>query len=180
MGKIIFLLGGARSGKSRYAVELAKRLKKMVVFIATAIASDTEMRQRVKLHRLSRPRHWRLIEESKDISSILSKIDAKYKVVLIDCLGLWISNLLIDKLGDREIKKKIKRFLTTIAKAKFTTILVSNEVGCGIVPDNYLARKFQDLIGFVNQTVAKYADEVISMVSGIPVRIKGEEDAKNK
>jgi adenosylcobinamide kinase/adenosylcobinamide-phosphate guanylyltransferase len=181
MKKFIFILGGARSGKSRYAVELAKKLTKKVVFIATASPLDREMKKRIELHKISRPRHWRLLEEDKDVSSILSKLKGKYEVVLIDCLGLLISNLLASNFEDKEIERRMKKLINTILKINLTTILVSNEVGSGIVPGNLLARRFRDLLGLSNQMIAKKADEVIFMQSGIPIIIKGEQkDAKIK
>jgi len=173
MKRFIFILGGARSGKSQYAVKLAKKFKKKVVFIATATATDKEMSKRIKLHRLSRPRHWKVIEEGKSLSPVLSGLDGKDSVVLIDCLGLLVSNLLADNLKDKEIEKKLKVVVIKLSKAKFTVILVSNEVGSGIVPDNPLARRFRDIVGFANQSLAKKADEVILMRAGIPIKIKG-------
>ena len=172
MKKLILVLGGARSGKSSYAVELAKRLKKKVAFIATATSPDNEMKKRIKLHKISRPKQWKLIEEGKNIDSILPKLKSKYEVVLIDCLGLLISNLLASNLRDKEIEKRIKKLISTILNVKLTTILVSNEVGSGIVPNNPLARRFRDLVGLSNQMLVKKADEVIFMQSGIPIRIK--------
>lgn len=172
MKRFIFVLGGAKSGKSRFAVESAKRLGKNVAFIATATSSDEEMKEKIKLHKASRPRHWKLIEEGRDIRAILSKIDGKYEVILIDCLGLLISNLLADNLGDPLIEKMIKGIIKGILDVNCTTILVSNEVGSGIVPDNPLARRFRDLVGTANQRMAEKADEVIFVQSGIPVRIK--------
>lgn len=181
MRKFILILGGARSGKSKYAVGLAKRLAKRVIFIATAISPDEEMKERIKLHKASRPRQWKLIEEGKAISNILLKLKGKYKLVLVDCLGLLISNLLAEDLKDKEIEKRIKKFINIISKVKLNIILVSNEVGCGIVPGNLLARRFRDLLGLANQMIAKTADEVIFMQSGIPVMIKGgHNDAKIK
>lgn len=177
MKRFILILGGARSGKSNYAVELAKKLKKKVVFVATAISPDREMWQRIRLHRTLRPRHWKLIEEGKDISYILPRLRDKYDVILIDCLGLWISNLLADNLADKEIEKRLEGLINTILQVKPTTVLVSNEVGSGIVPDNPLARRFRDLLGLANQKVAERADEVIFMQSGIPIKIK---NAKGK
>jgi len=187
MKKFVLILGGARSGKSSYAVELAKRFsasakgrcasgarggKKKVVFIATATLPDREMEKRIKLHKASRPRHWKLIEEGKDVNSILSKLNSRYGIVLIDCLGLLISNLLASNLKDRDIEKRIKRLINSILRINFTTILVSNEVGSGIVPENHLARRFRDLLGLSNQMITKKADEVIFMQSGIPIKIK--------
>ncbi len=175
MQKFIVILGGARSGKSRYAIKLAKKLGKEVAFIATATSSDSEMKERIRLHKISRPRYWKTIEESKDISSILPKLKDRYEVVLIDCLGLLISNLLADDLRDKEIERIMKRLINAILKTGLVTIVVSNEVGSGIVPENPVARRFRDLIGFANQMMAEKADEVILMQSGIPIRIK---DAK--
>ena len=180
MKKFVFILGGARSGKSSYAVELARKFKKKVVFIATATSHDREMKERIKLHKVSRPKQWKLIEESKDVSSILSKLNGKYGVALIDCLGLLISNLLESKLEDKEIERIIKKLINAILKVKLTTILVSNEVGSGIVPANPLARRFQDILGLSNQMMAKKADEVIFMQSGIQVILKGGQHAKFK
>jgi adenosylcobinamide kinase/adenosylcobinamide-phosphate guanylyltransferase len=179
MKKLILILGGARSGKSSYAVELAKEFKKKVVFIATATSSDEEMAKRIALHRDSRPKQWELIEEGKDLVSILPALKDKYEVVLIDCLGLLVSNLLADDLTDDEIEKRIKKLVEAILKIDITTIVVSNEVGSGIVPMNALARRFRDLLGLSNQMIAKEADEVIFMQVGIPVIIKdGQKDAE--
>ena len=174
MKKFIFILGGARSGKSRYTVELAKKINKKVAFIATCTLPDREMKERIKLHRVSRPRHWKVIEESKDLKSVIVELEDGYEVVIIDCLGLWVSNLLMEGFNDRQIRKILKELAQVISKLEFTTILVSNEVGCGIVPDNILARRFRDIVGSANQMMAEEADEVIIMQSGIPVKIKGE------
>jgi len=179
MGKIIFLLGGARSGKSKYAVSLAKKVAKNVAFIATCVCPDEEMKERIKLHQTLRPRHWKLIEEGRNINSVLVNLKNKYEMVLIDCLGLWISNLLADNLDDKKIEAKMKKLINAILKVKLTTIVVSNEVGSGIVPNNPLARRFRDLLGLANQMIAKKAGKVILMQSGIPIIIKGEKkDAK--
>jgi adenosylcobinamide kinase/adenosylcobinamide-phosphate guanylyltransferase len=174
MGKVIFILGGARSGKSQFAIKLAKKNARRIAFIATCVCPDEEMKKRIKLHQTLRPKDWKLIEEGKDIDMVLVNLQNKYDLVLIDCLGLWISNLLADNLRDREIEKKIKKFLMAISKIKIDVILVSNEVGSGIVPENLLARRFRDIIGWVNQLVAKKADEVIFMQAGIPLKIKGD------
>ncbi len=173
MKKFVFILGGARSRKSSYAVERAKKLKKKVVFIATATSPDREMKEKIKLHKAARPRQWKLIEEGKDVGSILSKLNGRYEVILIDCLGLLIANLLESNLKDREIERRIEKLINTIVRINPTTILVSNEVGSGIVPANPLARRFRDILGLANQTMARKADEVIFMQSGIPVMLKG-------
>lgn len=177
MKKIVFILGGARSGKSSYAVELAKKLNKRTVFIATCTSFDDEMKERIKMHKAQRPKEWKVIEEGKDISSVLTNLKNKYEIILIDCLGMWISNLLSDGLNDKEVEEEVLRLIKSISKFKGVTILVSNEVGMGIVPDNPLARRFRDLLGRANQIIARNADEVIFMQSGIPVVIK--EGGKN-
>ncbi len=173
MRKFIFILGGARSGKSRYAVELAKKLSRKVVFIATAEPFDEEMKKRIKKHKSSRPRYWELIEESRNISPVLRKLNSRFEVVIVDCMGLLVSNLLEDSLKDNEIKKKIKVLFDAIGGAEPAVILVSNEAGMGVVPDNPLARRFRDLLGLINQMAAERADDVFFMQAGIPVCIKG-------
>jgi adenosylcobinamide kinase/adenosylcobinamide-phosphate guanylyltransferase len=173
MSNFIFILGGARSGKSSYAIELAKGLRAKVAYIATCINSDDkEMKERIKLHKKARPRHWKVIEEGKDVSLVLNKLNQRYNVVIIDCLALLISNFLLGNLSDSEIFRKLKKLTLCITKSKILTIVVSNEVGSGIVPDNFLARRFRDLVGLANQMMAKEADQVIFMQSGIPLKIK--------
>lgn len=172
MGRLIFIVGGIRSGKSSYAKELAKKLGAKVVFFATAGAVDKEMQRRIKLHRASRPRDWKLVEEGRDIASILLKVKAKYDLALIDCLGLWVANLLADGLRNRQIEARLKDLINAISKSGLTTIVVSNEVGAGLVPANPLGRRFCDLLGWANQMLAKKADQVILMQSGIPIKCK--------
>ncbi|MFH1797806.1 MAG: bifunctional adenosylcobinamide kinase/adenosylcobinamide-phosphate guanylyltransferase [Candidatus Omnitrophota bacterium] len=172
MNNFIFIVGGARSGKSDYAVGLAKGLGEEVFFIATAVAFDEEMRQRIKLHKKSRPRGWKTIEEQKDISLALSLVKGKNKVVLIDCMGLFVFNLMAEGLDAGKIESKIKNLVNTISESGHIVILVSNDVGSGIVPENLLARKFRDLLGRANQIAAKKADKVIFMQCGIPVIVK--------
>ncbi len=172
--KFIFILGGVRSGKSHYAVIRAKKTRKRVAFLTTCTSPDAEMKERMKKHKTSRPHHWKVFEAGKDVKSIFTKLEDGFEVVIIDCLGLWISNLLMDGLKDCQIQKIFKELTQAISLSGFTTILVSNEVGCGIVPDNYLARRFRDIAGFANQMMAAAADEVFFMAAGIPVKIKGE------
>lgn len=169
MKQFIFVLGGIRSGKSSYAVRLAKKLSKEVVFIATAKASDKEMRERIKLHKFSRPKFWKTIEESENVAEALMSIEDKYEVIIIDCLGLLVSNLL---LKGTQIIKKMKELANVISRNKRTVILISNNVGDSLVPDNPLGRRFVDLMGFANQLMASAADQVIFMQAGFPMRIK--------
>lgn len=168
MSEITFILGGARSGKSSYALELAKK-NKSVAFIATCEPLDKEMKQRIGLHKKSRPKHWHTFDEPRNICALLDKISNKYDFLIIDCLTLLISNLLIAK---KEPEQEIKRMLSCLKKLKVKTVVVSNEVGLGIVPDTALGRSFRDIAGRINQTVAREAKNVYFMVSGIPWRIK--------
>ncbi len=173
MSKITFILGGARSGKSRYAVEAAKEQGKKTVFIATATALDEEMKKRIRLHKISRPKGWSLIEEPMNLSGVILGLKPRYDVAIIDCMGLWISNLLMTNMKDSAIEKRIKKLTSGIFKAKAShVIIVSNEVGGGIVPGDPLSRRFRDLVGLANQIIAAKADEVIMMQAGIPVKIK--------
>lgn len=172
MKEFIFVVGGVRSGKSRYAQELAKRVSKEVVFVATCVPQDKEMKKRIALHRKARPCHWKVIEEPRAIRSILPGLKRRFDVVIIDCLGLLISNFLSGGLKEVAIEKEIASIANCLLKAKFTSIVVSNEVGGGVVPENALARKFRDLNGLANQIMAKKADSVVFMQSGIPVKIK--------
>lgn len=180
MEKFIFVIGGARSGKSRYARDLAKGISRRVVFIATCLSQDKEMKKRVALHKRSRPRYWKVIEEGKDVKSILIKLKNRFDVVIIDCLGLLISNLLQDALNEKAIEREIKAIAQILTKAKVTSIVVSNKVGGGIVPENQLARRFRDLTGLSNQIMARYADAVYIMQAGIPVKIKGGNSEQTK
>jgi adenosylcobinamide kinase/adenosylcobinamide-phosphate guanylyltransferase len=172
MGKIILILGGARSGKSAYAVESAKRHKK-VAFIATCQPLDKEMSRRIRLHQHNRPSHWSTFEESKDLAPLLSKITGKFDCLIIDCLTLWISNLILAGYTQEKILNKINAMMDILREEKAKAIIVSNEVGLGIVPANKLARNFRDIAGQVNKVVAKKGDEVFFTISGIPTMIKG-------
>ena len=173
MSKIIFILGGARSGKSTFAVKLAKESgKKKIAFIATGQALDEEMKKRIMLHKKVRPVNFKTFEEPHDIDGLLKKVTGKFDLIIIDCLTLFVSNLLLKKHGEEEIYKKMDNILTLLEKIKATSIVISNEVGLGIVPDTKLGRDFRDIAGKVNQIIAKNSDQVFFMVSGIPWRIK--------
>jgi adenosylcobinamide kinase/adenosylcobinamide-phosphate guanylyltransferase len=180
MKKLTFILGGARSGKSSYAVSLAKSTGKKIIFIATCINSDEEMERRIKLHKESRPVTWNVIEEGINIDSALRMIKTDCDVILIDCLGLFISNLMAVELSNEKVENKILLVIEQIKKMTADAIIVSNEVGMGIVPDNPAARRFRDLLGRTNQIFAQNADRVIMMHAGIPIIIKGEKDEAAK
>jgi adenosylcobinamide kinase/adenosylcobinamide-phosphate guanylyltransferase len=173
MGKIIFILGGARSGKSSFALELAKKSKKnKVAFIATGEARDGEMRRRILLHRRSRPSNFETFEEAYNPSGLLKKNAATFDVIIIDCLTLLVSNLMLKKFKEKEILNEMNKILAELRKTKTKAIIVSNEVGLGIVPWTKLGRDFRDIAGKVNQVVAKNADNVFFMVSGLSQKIK--------
>ncbi|MHB8155441.1 MAG: bifunctional adenosylcobinamide kinase/adenosylcobinamide-phosphate guanylyltransferase [Candidatus Omnitrophota bacterium] len=171
MNKITLILGGARSGKSSYALSLAKRYKK-VAFIATCQGKDKEMRQRIKLHKETRPQHWETFEEPRELTKLLGKMDNSFNCIVIDCLTLLVSNLILAAHSQKQIIDKIQDLLLILNEKKARIILVSNEVGLGLVPINKLGREFRDIAGRVNQLVAKNAKEVFFTVSGIPLKIK--------
>ncbi|MBO4431774.1 MAG: bifunctional adenosylcobinamide kinase/adenosylcobinamide-phosphate guanylyltransferase [Bacteroidaceae bacterium] len=169
MKKIILITGGQRSGKSQYAVRLALSLSPHPVYVATAHVWDEEFRQRVIHHQARRGAEWDNIEEEKE----LSRHDLTGRVAVIDCITLWCTNFFfelqdVDKSLDA-LKVEFDRFTDQDA----TFIFVTNEIGSGGVSDNAVQRQFTDLQGWMNQYVAQHADEVILMVSGIPVKIKG-------
>ena len=172
MKKFTFIFGGVRSGKSDHAVKIAESTAKNVVFMATAGANDGEMKKRINAHKRARPAYWALIEEGIDIDLAIKRIKIGTDLVLIDCLGLLVTNLLMEKMSDSTIKKKINAICSAIKKASFNVIVVSNDVGSGLVPDNLLARRFSDLLGLANQIMAKNADKVIFMQAGISIPIK--------
>jgi adenosylcobinamide kinase/adenosylcobinamide-phosphate guanylyltransferase len=174
MGRLIFITGGARSGKSAFAQKLANRLSKKVTYIATAQARDKEMELKIKFHRKNRPPHWKTIEREKGIAEILPQVAKKSKVILLDCLTILISNLLLN--GRKNILKEIRQLVNKTKKIEATVLIVSNEVGMSIVPDNKLARRFRDIAGRANQIVAQVADEVYLVIAGIPVKL----EEKNK
>lgn len=177
MGRIIFITGGVRSGKSSYAVKLAGKMNREVIFLATGSAKDGEMRKRISVHRKARPSHWKTIEEGKDLASVLSTINSPPKVLIIDCLTFLVSNLLLSRYTEESILKSIEEIAKLILESSHTAIVVSNEVGWGVVPNSSLGRKFRDVLGKANQMMAEYAQEVYLMVSGIPVKLKYEKGA---
>ncbi len=166
---ITFIIGGARSGKSRVALEKASLHSGKKAYIATAQALDKEMKKRINKHKKERPAEWLTFEEPLNISTLLKDIHKKFNIVLIDCLTLWLSNLMMD---GKDIEKEIKLLFSTLRAARCTLFVVSNEVGMGIVPENEMARRFRDTAGILNQKVAEIADEVYMVVMGIPIKIK--------
>lgn len=175
MGRITFILGGARSGKSQYALSLARESGAgKVLFIATASAGDKEMRLRIARHKRNRPRGWRTIEEPRSLSQAFKRVPKNAQLVIIDCLTLLITNLMLEGHSDSFIEKEIKSGFKLLKKIGCDSIVVSNEVGLGIVPENSLARRFRDTAGRVNQAAARMSDEVYFIFAGLSVKMKGE------
>ncbi|HYO83213.1 MAG TPA: bifunctional adenosylcobinamide kinase/adenosylcobinamide-phosphate guanylyltransferase [Bryobacteraceae bacterium] len=166
---LILVGGGSRSGKSRYAVELATKAGAPIAFIATAELLDEEMRARASAHQKERGAEFRTYEEPVDLAGAVRNAVQGHKAVVIDCLTLWASNLL---LRQRSAVAEAPEFLRTAAEAPVPVIAVSNEVGCGIVPENALARQFRDEAGKLNQMTAAAASEAWWMAFGLPLRLK--------
>jgi adenosylcobinamide kinase/adenosylcobinamide-phosphate guanylyltransferase len=176
MNEITFVIGGCRSGKSRYALDRAGKLSENnKFFIATCMPQDEEMRQRVSRHQKDRGKNWITLEVPIDLPEAVLENSSQADVILVDCLTLWISNLLAktQKISEDEVIESVDNLTRALQTVKCPVILVSNEVGTGIVPENALARQFRDIMGMANQRVAACADGVIWMAAGIPVKIKG-------
>ena len=167
---VTLVLGGARSGKSRYAESLVAGAPPPWIYIATAEAFDDEISQRIAEHKARRDRRWQTVEAPRDIVDALVDVPPGASI-LIDCVTLWLSNLL---LAEADIEQEMKRLDAALAQSRRATVLVANEVGCGIVPDNALARRFLDLQGRLNQQLAVRADRVVLMVAGLPLFVKGQ------
>ncbi len=173
MSKLVFIAGGARSGKSGFAVTEAERAGDRLAYIATATPDDPEMEERIRRHRDERGDGWETIEEPLDLVGAVKKISPD-TVIVIDCLTLWLTNLLMqDSAGfEDRAKQEAERLAAALKAFEGDVFVVSNEVGLGIVPENALARIFRDAAGAVNRKMAEAADEVYLVVSGIPVKIK--------
>ena len=173
--ELIFILGGARSGKSAFAERLARRGRR-VLFVATAEARDEDMKRRIAAHRERRPAGWDTLEEPLDPVAALRPVLDRYDTVLLDCLTLWVSNLLLDEPvraeDGRRIPDSARELMDLIAESPATWILVSNEVGQGIVPPSTLGRAYRDALGRVNQVAASRADRVYLMTAGLALELK--------
>lgn len=171
MGRLIFVTGGARSGKSRFAEERAAHSGEPVTYLATAQAFDDEMRDRILRHRADRPAHWVTVEEPVHVVEALRQ--AESPVVLLDCLSLWVNNLMLWEWADDQILGAADDLVDAAKARTGLSIFVTNEVGLGIVPDNALARRYRDLLGWVNQRAAAASAEAYLLVSGLPLHLKG-------
>ncbi len=169
-GRIVLVLGGARSGKSAFAEGLVGQSGLSKAYVATGQVFDDEMRRRVGGHKGRRGPEWELIEEPLDLCGVLAQTCATDKAVLVDCLTLWVTNLMM---AERNQAKEADALISTLAALGGTIALVSNEVGQGIVPDNAMARAFRDHAGLLHQKVAAMADEVYFVTAGLPQKLKG-------
>ena len=167
--RVTLVLGGARSGKSRHAQALAEAQGGALVFVATAEALDDEMRARVAQHRADRDSHWRTVEAPHALAETIVAEGQPGSVLLVDCLTLWASNLL---LGEEDAALALDALDAALLDTAARVVLVANEVGLGIVPDNALARRFRDLAGTINQRVAARADRVVFVAAGLPLVLK--------
>lgn len=168
-GKKTLILGGARSGKSRHAEVLASAIEGSPVYIATARPGDAEMAARIATHRERRGEEWTTIEEALHLPAALEQASHPDSIILVDCLTLWLSNLL---LAERDCEAAIANLIDVLEDCPGQIILVSNEVGLGIVPENELARRFRDIAGIANQRVAEICDEVVLVTAGLPLVLK--------
>lgn len=167
------ILGGARSGKSRHAETLALQSGREVIYIATAEAQDSEMQARIAHHRASRPAHWQTIEEPLVLASTLQRYAAPGHLLLVDCLTLWLTNLLCLDDGQR-LQAETDALLATLPNLPGDVLLVSNEVGLGVVPLGELTRRYVDTAGRLHQQLAAQSDAAVFMVAGLPHTLKGE------
>ena len=173
MKEIIFILGGCRSGKSRHALKLAEDIPcRKKVFIATCLPLDEEMKKRIERHQRERERTWTTIEVPVLLPEAIDKNSQKSDLILVDCLTLWISNLFLENDDQEKLAGHVERLLKSLENALCPIIMVSNEVGAGIVPETRLGRLFRDVAGFANQKIAACSNAVIWMVAGIPVKIR--------
>lgn len=186
MSNITLVTGGARSGKSNFAESLCKSQNNRTAYIATSIPFDEEMKNRIKKHQESRPKEWKTYEIYKDIFSIVEELGQNHDTVILDCITLLVNNLMftygidVDKANSEElnelesyIQDQIKKLLEAVKKTNLYFVIVSNEIGMGIVPENKLARIYGDFVGRANQLISKYSNEVYFVVSGIPMKVKG-------
>lgn len=177
--RLIFLLGGARSGKSRYAEEWARQHGGNVLFVATAEAHDDDMRGRIANHRAARPTDWHTLEAPRDTARHIASCDLLYETLILDCITLLTSRVLLglpesatQQEANAAILREVERLLEVHARSHATWLVVSNEVGMGVVPPTRLGMLFRDMLGRANQRIAAQADEVLLLVAGIPWRLK--------
>lgn len=185
MSRLVLVTGGARSGKSNFAESMAKEYEEKVLYVATSVPFDDEMKDRIKKHRASRPASWETLEAYKDLNRLLPEAVSGKDCVLLDCITVMITNIMFEKEMDFDnvdiekanqleetVKCEVEKLIEAGKKLDATLIMVTNEVGMGIVPDNAISRVFRDIAGRMNQLLAKNCDEVYVCISGIPLRLK--------
>lgn len=186
MSKVILVTGGARSGKSNFAESLCRDRNNSTAYIATSVAFDDEMKERVRKHQESRPKEWKTYEIYKDIYTIIEEIGKNHETVILDCVTLLVNNLMfssgldIDTATEQEIneledyiKDQVNKLIAEVRKTNLYFVMVTNEIGLGVVPSYKLGRVYCDFVGRINQLLGKLSDEVHFVVCGIPMKIKG-------
>ena len=169
----MLVIGGARSGKSSLALDICNKMEGNRYFIATAQAFDDEMEGRIKRHQEERGNEWKTIEEAIGIAEKIKEVEGDEAIILVDCLTLWLSNLYMKYESDTDsVYDKIDELLDRLAETKGRIVLVSNEVGMGIVPENKLARLYRDAAGTMNRKIAEKANKVVITFSGLPIVLK--------
>ncbi|MBM3925257.1 MAG: bifunctional adenosylcobinamide kinase/adenosylcobinamide-phosphate guanylyltransferase [SAR202 cluster bacterium] len=181
-GELVLVTGGVRSGKSAFAQSMAEKSEGKVLFVATAQELDKDMWERIRRHRESRPREWATLEEPLDVAGALRRWKGGCDFVLLDCVTLWVTNLLLrDEDGPEEsVLGPVHDVLEWRRRMSVSMVLVTNEVGMGVVPANTISRRFSDLLGKANQMLAGASDRVYLMVSGLPVQVKPGMDTKSR
>ena len=186
MKKIILLLGGARSGKSHFAQEYARRNVGKVLFVATATAGDEDMRLRIVKHKEDRPSHWRTLEATTEIGIRIEANAGDAELIIIDCITMLVNNIfsryderqfdtISNAVLEKEVIAEIEQLQQCLKKVNASFLIISNEVGLGLVPDNRMGRLYRDILGRANQMLTQTADEVFLLVAGIPLRVKPNE-----
>lgn len=176
--KLILLLGGARSGKSALAEEMGRATGDGVVVVATSTAGDDEMRARIAAHRAQRPADWHVVEEPIHLAAALTPCLDRARLVIVDCLTIWSSNVLLAEeaagaaAAEEHARTEVGALLRAFEEGRSTFVLISNEVGMGLVPPYPLGRAYRDLLGKINQILAARADEVYLVVAGLPIELK--------
>lgn len=181
--KVILVSGGARSGKSHFAQEYARKNGEKVLFVATATAGDEDMRQRIEKHQKDRPSNWRTLEAATDIGMQIEANFGDARLIVIDCITMLVSNIfsrfdeaqfdtISDKVLEKEVVAEIEELNQCMKKVNASFLIITNEVGLGLVPDNRMGRLYRDVLGRANQMIAQTADEVYLLMAGIPLRIK--------
>lgn len=169
----MLIIGGAKSGKSRLALNICNGLNRKRIFLATAEILDREMEERIHRHKIERGREWLTVEEPLNILTILKKMDAEDTVILLDCLTLWLNNLYMTYRDDHQpVSKSIEEFLDQLSGIKGAVVMVSNEVGMGIVPGDPMSRRYRDDLGSMHQRIAHVARKVVAVIAGIPMVLK--------